>query len=114
MERHLVPVYMPRWVWSGLRNVKRMFLPPREEESALDLSGSRDIEWSYIASRLPIGPGYVFDFGCGYGNICVHAVQKGYRVMALDLEPGRFPWTHPSVEIVRGDLLKLRSAEFGF
>src|SRR6266581_9476784 len=107
MERYLVPVYMPRMLFAGLRRFKRVFISPPVQESVLDLSGSRDIEWSYIASRLPMGPGDAFDFGCGFGNMCIHAVQKGYKVMALDLEPGPFPWTHPNVEIVRGDLLKL-------
>ncbi len=107
MERYLVPVYMPRMLFAGLRRFKRVFISPPVQESVLDLSGSRDIEWSYIASRLPVGPGSAFDFGCGTGNMCIHAVQKGYKVMALDLEPGPFPWTHPNVEIVRGDLLKL-------
>lgn len=73
----------------------------------MDLSGSRDIEWSYIASRLPMGPGYALDFGCGFGNMCIHAVQKGYRVLALDLKAEPFLWSHPNVQIVNGDLLKL-------
>ncbi len=114
MERYLVPVYMPRMLFAGLRRFKRVFIPPPVQESVLDLSGSRDIEWSYIASRLPVGSGSVFDFGCGTGNMCIHAVQKGYRVMALDLEPGPFPWTHANVEIVRGDLLKLDLPEQAF
>jgi SAM-dependent methyltransferase len=37
----------------------------------------------------------------------IHAAQKGCRVLALDLLPGRFPWSHPNVEIISGDLLKL-------
>lgn len=114
MERHLVPVHIPDWMWAGLRKVKRTFIPPRKQEMVIDLSGSRDVEWSYIASRLPVGPGRAFDFGCGTGNMCIHAVQKGYKVMALDLEPGPFPWSHPNVEIVRGDLLKLDLPDLTF
>jgi SAM-dependent methyltransferase len=107
MSRHNFSISLPDWLSNVLRKAKRTILPPPPQETVIDLSGSRDIEWSYIASRLPMGPGYAFDFGCGLGNMCIHAVQKGYKVMALDLEPGPFPWTHAGVEIVRGDLLKL-------
>lgn len=117
-ERHLVPVYLPRGVFEQLTALKRLFIPsktpPPESERSVDLSGSRDIEWSYLASRLPMGPGYVFDFGCGFGNMCIHAVQKGYKVMALDLDPAPFLWRHPNVDIVRGDLLKLDLPEKSF
>lgn len=107
MARHNLSISMPDWMSAVLRKAKRAILPPPKKEIIIDLSGSRDIEWSYIASRLPMGPGYALDFGCGFGNMCIHAIQKNYKVMALDLDPGPFPWTHPNVQIVRGDLLKL-------
>ncbi len=66
---------------SVLRKAKHAILPVPKQEAIINLSGSRDIEWSYIASRLRMGPGYAFDFGCGFGNMCIHAVQKGYKVM---------------------------------
>jgi SAM-dependent methyltransferase len=114
MERHLVPVYMPGWIWAGLRNVKRILLPPKGEESTIDLSGDREIEWSYIASRLLVGSGSVLDFGAGYGNMSIHAVQKGYHVLALDLEENPFRWSHPNLSRVQGDLLKLELPEKSF
>ena len=49
----------------------------------------------------------MFDFGCGYGNLSIHAIQKGHRVLALDLETNRVPWSHPNWTFVCGDLLKL-------
>ncbi len=107
MEKFLIPVYLPRWVQKPLLRAKRAFIPPQVEDLSLDLAGDRDIEWSFIASRLPTGSGEVLDFGCGCGNMSIHAVQKGYRVVAVDLEPSSFPWCHPNVEIVCGDLLKL-------
>jgi SAM-dependent methyltransferase len=109
MERYLMPVYLPRGIYAGLRRVKRMLIPVRvaRNRNRPDLSGDRDIEWSYIASRLPMGQGYVLDFGCGFGNMSIHAIQKGYRVVALDLEPNAFPWSHPNVEPVCGDLLQI-------
>jgi len=114
MARHNFSVSLPDWMSVVLRKAKRVILPPLQQVSTIDLSGSRDIEWSYIASRLPMGCGRVFDFGCGFGNMSIHAVQKGYKAMALDLEPGPFPWTHPNVEIVRGDLLRLNLPDLAF
>jgi len=80
----------------------------RRKGRAVDLSGDRDVEWSFIASRMPGGPGEALDFGCGSGHLSIQAIQRGYRVLALDLEPTAFPWRHPDVEIVQGDLLKLQ------
>jgi len=114
MSRHNFSISLPDWMSSVLRKAKHAILPVPKQEAIINLSGSRDIEWSYIASRLRMGPGYAFDFGCGFGNMCIHAVQKGYKVMALDLEPGPFPWTHPNVEIIRGDLLKLELPDQAF
>jgi SAM-dependent methyltransferase len=114
MERYLVPVYLPRQIFASLRATKRIIFPPKPHRAAVDLSGDRDIEWSYIASRLPVGRGRVLDFGCGYGNMSIHAIQKGYSVLALDLLPCAFPWSHPNLETVCGDLLRLDLAEHQF
>ena len=109
LKRYLIPVYLPERIYESLRRAKQFLTPSHTVANRIhpDLSGDRDIEWSYIASRLPTGEGYVLDFGCGYGNMSIHAIQKGYRVFALDLESNRFPWSHPRVEIVRGDLLQI-------
>jgi SAM-dependent methyltransferase len=116
MERYLMPVYLPRGIYAGLRRVKRMLTPFRvvPNRNRPDLSGDRDIEWSYIASRLPMGQGYVLDFGCGFGNMSIHAIQKGYRVVALDLEPNAFSWSHTNVELVCGDLLQIDLPDSAF
>src|ERR1700685_944057 len=111
-EKFLVPIYLPRWLHEPIHRVKRAFVPAAKPAidgvfTGPDLLGDRDIEWSYIAARLPQGHGYVLDFGCGYGNMSIHALQKGHRVLALDLEANVFPWFHPNVELISGDLLKL-------
>ncbi len=106
-ERRLVPIYLPRGMWAGLRRVKRVLSPPVEQELTIDLSGDREIEWSYIASRMAPGNGSVLDFGAGCGTMSIHALQKGYRVVALDLEDNHFHWSHPNLNRVQGDLLKL-------
>jgi SAM-dependent methyltransferase len=110
-ERQLVPVYLPRSVFARLRAFKRLLIPSTastpEPDPLVDLSGDREIEWSYIASRLPAGSGSVLDFGAGHGTMSIHAIQKGYQVLALDLEENPFQWSHPNLKRVRGDLLKL-------
>jgi SAM-dependent methyltransferase len=117
-ERRLVPVYLPRGVFGPLRFLKRLVAPskasPSEPSPLIDLSGDREVEWSYIASRLPTGSGSVLDFGAGYGNMSVHAVQRGYQVLALDLEDNPFHWSHPNLKRVKGDLLKLDLPEKSF
>ncbi len=104
-----MPVYLPKRIHEGLRRLKHFLIAPCKitNEGHPDLSGDRDIEWSYIASRLPTGAGRVLDFGCGYGNMSIHAIQKGYRVLALDLETNLFPWSHPNIEMACGDLLQI-------
>jgi SAM-dependent methyltransferase len=105
-QRFLIPIYLPKWLHDSVVRAKH-YVSPAQEEPLIDLTGDRDIEWSYIASRLPLGNGEVFDFGCGFGNMSIHAVQKGYRVLAADLESNHFWWSHPNVTIVSGDLLRM-------
>lgn len=114
MEKVLIPVPMPRRLAAGLRATKRAILPSGSPSARIDLSGDRDIEWSYVASRLPSGPGRVLDFGCGNGNLSIHAIQKGHSVLAIDLQPGNPSWSHPRLELVCGDLLHLELPEGHF
>jgi SAM-dependent methyltransferase len=113
-EKLLVPIYLPGWLLKAVLAVKRFFVPSDSITPAVDLAGDRTIEWSYIAARLPVGPASVLDFGCGDGSVSIHAVQKGCTVLALDLQPGPFAWSHPQVEIRSGDLLKLSLPEHSF
>ena len=110
-ERHLVPVYLPRGMFERIVGVKRLLIPPKTQpaipEPVINLYGDRQIEWAYIASRLPVGSGRVLDFGAGHGDLSILAIQKGHRVIALDLEENDFHWTHPGLERICGDLLRL-------
>ena len=105
-ERFLVPIYLPRPLYESMSKIKRTFVPPHARRG-IDLSGDRDIEWSFIASRIQAGPGDALDFGCYSGNLSILAAQNGYRVLGVDLEPHRFPFQHSNVEFVCGDLIKL-------
>jgi SAM-dependent methyltransferase len=107
IKRVTVPIYLPGWLYACLRTMKRAWTAERRDGRAVDLSGDRDVEWSFIVSRMPGGPGEALDFGCGSGHLSIHAIQRGYQVLALDLEAPVFSWHHPNVEISQGDLLKL-------
>ena len=69
------------------------------------LSGDRDVEWSWVVSRMGRGPGNALDFGCGDGNMGLVAVRCGYQVTAIDLLPRRWPYRVPGLTFVQGDLL---------
>ena len=107
-ERHLIPIYLPHGAFRRLTALKRLFIPSKtsdpEPENLIDLSGDREVEWSYIASRLPVGRGSVLDFGAGHGTMSIHAVQKGYEVLALDLEENPFLWEHSNLNTGSGRL----------
>jgi SAM-dependent methyltransferase len=107
VEKLLLPIYLPKWLHRSVVMAKRALFPKRIQAGQIDLSGDREIEWSFVASRIPTGSGEALDFGCGLGTLTIHAAQRGYHVTALDLEPQVFPWIDPNVEAVCGDLLKL-------
>jgi SAM-dependent methyltransferase len=75
--------------------------------TSLDLSGDRDIEWSWVASRLPDGPGEVLDFGAGGSNLSLIAAQRGFNVTAIDLRVIHRPYVYPRISFIQGDILKI-------
>lgn len=74
---------------------------------APNLVGDRDIEWSWVASQMPSGPGEALDFGPGGSYLGLIAAQRGFAVTAIDLEAVRWYYTHPRLRFVQGDILKL-------
>jgi SAM-dependent methyltransferase len=83
---------------------------PETGSSALDLSGDRDIEWSYVAARINrfAGPGKsVLDFGAGSGFLSLAAGSTGARVLAIDLMPLQFSLSYPSIEFRQADVMEL-------
>lgn len=105
------PVYLPDWLYRLLRALKHRFKPPRRAEtggaSNVNLLGDRDIEWSWVASQMPSGPGEALDFGSGGSHLALIAAQRGFNVTAVDLEPVHWPYVHPAMRFIRGDILKL-------
>ena len=112
LVRVAVPVYMPEWSRSTLRRIRDTFRPPLKPE--IDLAGDRDVEWSFIASRLPCGPGHALDFGCDGTYLSLIAARRGFQVAALDLEPDVVHWQHPNRRYVQGDLLAAQMGDAGF
>ena len=72
-----------------------------------NLAGDRDIEWSWVASHMPSSSGEALDFGPGMSPLGLIAAQRGFNVTAIDLEPVQWPYVHPRLRFVWGDILKL-------
>jgi SAM-dependent methyltransferase len=86
----------------------------RREGDARDLTGDRDIEWSWVASRIPPGPGEALDFGCGDSPLSIVAAQRGLKVTAVDLGAVSWPYRHERLSFLQGDILELALEEGRF
>ncbi len=112
-EKLLVPVYLPGWLHRTVLAVKRAFIPPAPPPPraplvpVTDISGERNVEWAFLSTEMPYGPGEAIEFGCEHGYLSLLAAQQGFHVVANDLEEQIFTWVHPSVEFLQGDFLKL-------
>jgi len=72
-----------------------------------NLLGDRDIENSWVAGQLSWGPGIALDFGCGHNYLGLMASCRGYEVTAIDLEEIVWPYSHPNLKFVQGDILRM-------
>jgi SAM-dependent methyltransferase len=109
-ERYLVPVYLPPWLHEPLVRAKRAFIPATRTPPApplVNILGERSVEWSFLSAEMPSGPGEAFEFGCEQGYMSLLAAQKGFHVIANDLQEQKFTWEHPNVEFRKGDFLRL-------
>jgi SAM-dependent methyltransferase len=104
--RVAVSVNLPEWLHSTLRRTKGA-LDSGKGTLTIDLSGDREIEYSFIASRLPRGSGQVMDFGSGFGTLSIHALQRGWHVTGVDLLAHPIRWKHENFRFVQGDFLQL-------
>lgn len=107
-----VPVYVPDWLYFTARRLKRWWR--RSSGGRKNLSGDRDIEWSWVAARIPEGPGLALDFGPGGSHLSLIAAQRGFDVTAIDLEAVERPYVHPQVTYLVGDVLQLDLASDSF
>ena len=106
-ERYLVPIYLPAWVYKSLVRLKRVFIPSASLTPKVNIWGERDVEWSFLSKEMPDGPGEAIEFGCEQGYMTLLAAQKGFHVLANDLQKQSFTWQHPNVEFLWGDFLTL-------
>lgn len=79
----------------------------RSRIAAYSLAGDRDIEWSWMVSQMPAGPGEALDFGPGGSSLGLVAARRGFNVLAVDLGSISWPYAHPRLRFVQGDILKL-------
>jgi len=72
-----------------------------------NLKGDRDIEYSWVAANMPEGPGRALDFGCGSSYLGLIAVQRGFKVTAVDLASVNWPYVHPNLTFLQKDIFDL-------
>jgi SAM-dependent methyltransferase len=113
-----VTVPLPNLLYKLLRRLKHIFKSPSHYERVdvcnMNLLGDRDIEWAWIASQMPSGPGEALDFGSGGSNLGLIAVQRGFNVIAVDLQPVHWYYVHPALRFIQCDILKLPLPEEHF
>ena len=74
-----LPITVPDSIFGLLKKVKRSLAPPRPSEIRIDIGGERNIEWSFISSEIPGGPGEAIEFGCEQGYMSLVAAQRGFQ-----------------------------------
>jgi len=112
MRNVAISIQIPDALHHFLRSIKHALRGSHGDGQ--DLSGDRDIEWTWVASKLPPGPGEALDFGCGQSMLGITAAQRGFRVTAVDLEPVEWPFRHERLAFVQGDILELSLGEARF
>lgn len=85
-----------------LRMYRALADPP-----APNLRGDRDIEYSWILTNMPEGPGECLEFGCGSGYLGLAAARRGFRTLAIDLTPVRWFYRHPNLAFAQRDLFDM-------
>lgn len=104
-EKLLIPVVLPSWLHRSVLKAKRLVIPAKPRP--IDISGERNVEWTFLSKEIDRGPGNVIEFGCEDGYMSLLAAQKGYDVLAVDLEQQSFGWQHPRVKFRKGDFLEM-------
>lgn len=80
--------------------------PVEEKELIPNIVGDRAVEWSWVISQMPPGPGEALDLGPEGSHLSLVAAQRGFNVIALDLQPVHRLYRHPRLQFVQGDILK--------
>lgn len=104
-----ISIYLPDPLYQALRGLKRSMgaFQRGNNNPPVNLWGDRDIEWSWVAAHIPSGKGEALDFGNGGSHLGLSAAHHGFNTTAIDLEAVQWPYTHPNLRFVQGDILKL-------
>lgn len=83
-------------------------LNSKAQRGEIDLTGDRDIEWSWVVAKLGNAPSKVLDFGGGLsGFLSLTSARRGFEVVALDREAMRWPFVEPNITFIQNDILKV-------
>ncbi len=74
-------------------------------EEGLDLSGDRDVEWAWVAAKMPERAGRVLDLGPATSFTPLIAAFNAREVIGLDLSAVTVPFSLPNLSYRRGDIL---------
>lgn len=102
-----LPLYLPEPLVAFLHRFRDAFRGSQDRGRARDLCGDREVEWSWIVANMPLGPGKALDFGTAGSDLGLVAAERGYSVTALDIQPVRWLYRHPSLRFLRGDILSV-------
>lgn len=98
-----------------LTQVSRRLDAAASDEAAIEdssgqrtLAGDREIEWTWTLAHVRRTPGRVLDFGSGNGLMSLGALFAGNDVVAIDLEPERYPFHPHEIEYLQGDFNDLQ------
>ena len=101
MRRALQPLFVR--VEPSLASAYRFLSQP----PAPNLWGDRDVEHSWVAAHIPLGPGSGLDFGSGNTNLSLVAVRRGLHMLATDRIAAPWSFEHPDFMFVQGDAFAL-------
>ncbi|MBI5649276.1 MAG: DUF268 domain-containing protein [Chloroflexi bacterium] len=77
-----------------------------KDPPGMSLAGDRHIEWSWILAHLPDSGGKALDVGPGSSPLLsLGMLQKGFQVLALDIEKQNWLFVDRDLELKRADLL---------
>jgi SAM-dependent methyltransferase len=113
-QRESAGAYRASWPDRWVQRLKERMPRSSVESPRIDIRGERDIEWSFLSREMPDGPGHALDFGCEHGYMSLLAAQKGFDVLALDLEQQNLLWAHPRVRFQQGDFLEMSFPDNSF
>jgi SAM-dependent methyltransferase len=109
-ERRLKATFAVSRFFAGFRRICGRLkgeADPANRAGGIDLEGDRDIEWSWVSSRIPSGPGEALDFGPGGSHLGLIAARKGLNVVAVDLQSVHWAYKHSGIRFLQGDILDI-------